>query len=556
MMGWLALSACNFIRPTALAVVTPATATVTAPVAAPASSTTATAPPSLTATQSVAAVIQPTATPTSAAIPPLTASPTPTSTSNPILTLPSGPIPTPTASAATPYSDVFITAATPTLSVTYLPTITRSYYPQAQMLGMAIGGFNNESGLDYALQLGTHWVRRWQPISWRDVEPNEGEYHWEALAGLESELPQARAAGIEPILSVQFTPEWAQQVVPYACGPIRADKFGAFAAFMEQLVMRYGSSSPHNVRNWMIGNELDVAPGEIQPDSVFGCWGDPNDAYFGGGSYAEMLKVVTPRMKAVDPQAQVILGGLLMQCDPYSSPLGARPSCVSESRWKSGFFLEGVMRAGGGDYFDMVDVHSYSVMSNLPSRMNSYYEWSGPLGGTGLPEKVTFVRQVMTNYGYGDKPVFTSEIALKCEEPTADCYDAAAAFIPRAYAEAYNLNLAGTTYFALISDFKYKGLLLPDFTPRPAYWAYKFMSSQIVGAQYEGSVMSYPGVSGAQFLQVSGQHVQIVWSTDGNDQIVTLPGNFAQALDKFGNPVPPNGNRVTVGWSPIYIVLN
>src|SRR3990172_9323027 len=150
MMGWLALSACNFIRPTALAVVTPATATVTAPVAAPASSTTTTAPPSLTATQSVAAVIQPTATPTSAAIPSLTASPTQTSTSNPILTLPSGPIPTPTASAATPYSDVFITAATPTLSVTYLPTITRSYYPQAQMLGMAIGGVNNKAPVQHS----------------------------------------------------------------------------------------------------------------------------------------------------------------------------------------------------------------------------------------------------------------------------------------------------------------------------------------------------------------------------------------------------------------------
>jgi hypothetical protein len=439
--------------------------------------------------------------------------------------------------------------------VTYLSTINRSYHPQAQMLGMAIDGFIDASGFNYVLPLGVHWIHR-ETISWQAVEPNEGEYHWEVLAGLEAELPQARENGMEPIVSVQFTPAWAQQVAPYSCGPIRADKFDAFAAFMEQLAIRYGSSSPYGVHYWMIGNEPDIAPGEVLPDSAFGCWGDPNDAYFGGGQYAEMLKVVTPRLKAADPQAKVIMGGMLMQCDPYSYPPGAQPSCVSQSRWQSGFFLEGVLRAGGGDDLDIVDVHSYGVMSNLPAHMQSYYEWSGPLGGTGLPEKVAFVRGVLTNYGYADKPVFASEIALKCDAPTADCYDVGAAFIPRALAEAYSLNLAGTTYYALISDFGYKGLLLPDFTPRPAYWAYKFLGNQIVGTQYDGSVASYAGVTAVQFLRVNGQHVQIAWSTDGNDQAVTLPGNFAEAFDKFGNLISPNGNKLTIGWSPIYIVLN
>jgi hypothetical protein len=108
----------------------------------------------------------------------------------------------------------------------------------------------------------------------------------------------------------------------------------------------------------------------------------------------------------------------------------------------------------------------------------------------------------------------------------------------------------------LISEYKYKGLLFPDFTPRPAYWAYKFLGSQIAGTQYDRAVASYPGVSGAQFLRVSGQHLQIVWSTDGNNQTVTLPGSFVASFDKFGNPIPANGNQLAVGWSPIYMILN
>jgi len=507
-----------------------------------------------------------TTTPTSALLD--TATPTPEPTATPIsaptdtLTPTSEPTPTPTLTPmasslptpqprATPIPTVGITS---TEGVTLsLPTVARRFRPQIAMLGVAIERFNNESGWEKALELKVHWMHRWQPISWRDVEPNEGEYHWEVLADLERELLRARASGIEPIIPIQFTPQWAQKVVPYTCGPIRADKFEAFAAFMEQVVTRYGSSSPYGVRYWQLGNEPDVAPEEIDPESWFGCWGDPDDPYYGGGYYAEMLKAVYPRIKAADPQAQVVLGGLLLECDPYTMTVG--DECKNEWRLKSGLFLEGVMQAGGGDYFDVADVHSYAHLSDLPARMHSYYAWSGDWGGTGLPEKVAFVRQVMAKYGYGDKPVFAGEIALKCDEPTDECYDVAAAFVPRAYAEAYGLNLLGGIYYALISEFKYKGLLLPDFTPRPAFWAYKFMSSQLLGTRYEGSVTDYPGVSGYMFRKDEARLVQILWSTDGTDQVIDLPPGFIWARDKFGNAITPVAGQLTVGWSPIYVEL-
>jgi hypothetical protein len=423
------------------------------------------------------------------------------------------------------------------------------------LLGVSLQGYRSELGSEKALELGVRWLKRWQPLSWQDVEPNEGEYRWQALAGLESELAYADARGVIPIIEIQFTPQWAQKVVPFACGPIREDKFEAFAAFMEQIVSRYGSSSPYGVRYWQIGNELDISPEEATaPDAIFGCWGNLNDPYYGGGHYAAMLKVVYPRIKAVDPQAQVILGGLLLECDPYATAPGN--GCINDRRWKSGYFLEGVMQAGGGDYFDIVDVHSYAELRlDLPARMHSYYAWSGPAGGTGLPEKVAFVRGVMGRYGHAGKPVLAGELALKCFDVSFECYDTAAAFVPRAYAEAYGLNLRGGIYHHLASDTNYYALVLSNLTPRPMFWAYQFMSSQLLESSYVRSVTEHPGVSGHVFNQGGTRLVQIVWSTDGTDQIVIVPPSFVRAFDKLGNPMTPVDGRLTVGWSPIYIIL-
>jgi hypothetical protein len=192
---------------------------------------------------------------------------------------------------------------------------------------------------------------------------------------------------------------------------------------------------------------------------------------------------------------------------------------------------------------------------DLPSRMHSYYGWSGGRGGTGLPEKTGFVRKVLEQYGYGNKPVIAGELALKCDEPTPVCHEVAAAFVPRVYAEAYELDLLGGVYYALISEFKYKGLLLPDFTPRPAYWAYRFMNSQLADAQYIGPVNGYEGVSGSAFDKGGGRRIEIIWSSDGTNQVLDSPAGFVGAYDKFGTEVALVNGQLSVGWSPLYVEL-
>jgi len=79
------------------------------------------------------------------------------------------------------------------------------------------------------------------------------------------------------------------------------------------------------------------------------------DEYYGGGYYAEMLKAVYPAIKEADPQAQVLIGGLLLDCDPTHPPEGK--DC------KPSKFLEGILKNDGGDYFDIISFHGYPPYS-------------------------------------------------------------------------------------------------------------------------------------------------------------------------------------------------
>ena len=192
---------------------------------------------------------------------------------------------------------------------------------------------------------------------------------------------------------------------------------------------------------------------------------------------------------------------------------------------------------------------------DLPSRMHSFYGWSGPLGGTGLPEKVAFVRQVMAQKGY-NKPVFVGEVALKCTDGTAECYDAAAAFVPRVYAEAYRLGVTGQVYYLLIADIVHYSLMTSDFAARPMYESYEVVSNYLRNSRYEGS--------GHRISWRLWFSVQSKWHAAISDCVVDglapikrfrHPADFIRAADKFGQPIEPVNGQLTIGWSPLYLEM-
>src|SRR5262245_2034602 len=168
--------------------------------------------------------------------------------------------------------------------------------------------------LSRTVDLNVGWVRLADRISWRALQPNEGDpIRWDLLAGFENELRVLKQAGIAPVVLVNHYPRWATTNIPYPtdCGPLSTDKFEAFAQFFRALVERYAGPE-FDVHRWELGNEPDVDPRLVGPDNGYGCWGDIQDPFYGGRHYGEMLKVVGPAIKAADPSAQVWIGGLLL----------------------------------------------------------------------------------------------------------------------------------------------------------------------------------------------------------------------------------------------------
>jgi hypothetical protein len=418
---------------------------------------------------------------------------------------------------------------------TYLPIITNSVrLPPLSIFGVQMNGAIDEShGLSQAVDGGVYWVR-FDAFDWDRIEPVltvPPTFHWENVD--EASLLRASQKGLQIIAVVKYTPDWAQKYPGSACGPIKSTAFAAFAEFLTAAVNRY-KDPPFNLKYWELGNEID-APGDGR--SVFGCWGDGSYPYFGGEYYAQMLKAAYPAIKAADPQAQVLLGGLLLD-NPNEVPYTMTQ------------FFEGVLWGGGGPFFDLVNFHSYGYFLGTTGKM---YNPNWPGSTTSLPEKVAFLKTVLNRYGLGTKPLINTEAALYCDVDTDPCFETQAVFTAKAYAEGIALGLQGLAYYALKSEHRLTGLLRPDNTPRPSYLAFKTAAAFLTQAQYRSPANGYlSGISGYSYWQHLGKPIDVIWSLDGTPRSIPLPSGAA-AFDRYGTPIPLSADKITVDYGPVYI---
>jgi len=440
------------------------------------------------------------------------------------------------------------------LTVVRLPIILHQHYWESP--------FGTESNspltgtlLQRAGELGVTWAR-FNRLNWRKVQPTEGgSYDWSVLSSFEEELRAARQAGITPIVLVQHSPTWATINDPFEtdCGAIRTDKFGAFAAFMQAAVLRY-SQPEFNVHYWELFNEPDVDPTLVPPNSVFGCWGDIDDPYYGGQHYGEMLKVVTPAIKAADPGARVMFGGLLL-AHPVPRPDEGHPE----------LFLEGALSVGAAPYFDILAYHAY------PSYVGGEFDYdlfNNPWQGWGgwTVGKARFLRQSMAKYGV-DRPLFLNETALGCHEayyactpPDQNFFEAQADYLVRTFSRARSEGVTGFIWYTLDGPgWRNTGLLDGSYNPRPSYRAYQHLIARQNYSRFEARVDYGSDVEAYSFL-LSQSRVHVLWSTDAAPDLITVPqAQFLAAYDRDGAPLTPtpvgSDYQFTVGFSPIYLEL-
>ncbi len=430
--------------------------------------------------------------------------------------------------------------------------ISYDFIRQPTIFGLEVVSDTTPTLLNRVSDTGAYWMRKFV-FSWKDIEPvsvTPPVYHWEAVD--EASLREAHQRKIQVIATVKFTPSWAHKIPGYSCGPVAQASLGKFAQFMQALVRRYGFSD-YQVKYWEIGNEPDVDPIQFQvpKDNIFGCWGDTNDSYYGGGYYATMLQQVSPAIKAVDPEAKVLNGGLLLDCDP-TNPQGK--DC------KSSKFFEGILRGGGAPYFDVANYHGYVyfVPGAIPDINNP--SW-GKRGGVSVG-KADFLRSVMASYGVS-KPVINTESSLLCTDkthcpeggtPSVAFLEQQADYVVSVFVRTWAAGLMANIWFEIEGPgWREVGLLDRYQQPRPAYYVYQFLARELAGGRFVGTLAQFPSVMAYEF-SLSGKRVWVLWSADASSHTITLPAGVTKIYDKLGNPLTPSGGTLSIK-SPVYLEL-
>ena len=172
--------------------------------------------------------------------------------------------------------------------------------------------------LDWALDLitdgGFAWVR--QTFPWARIEPAPGEYDWVEWDRI---VDAASERELYLIAVLDTAPTWAGTPPPPA----------DFARFAATFAARYGNRIDH----YQVWHNPNLADG----------WGaDPNPV-----AYAGLLRQAAGAIRAVDPDARILLGSL-------APTVEQGPDALSEVR-----FLRGLYAAGAAPYFDILSAQPY-----------------------------------------------------------------------------------------------------------------------------------------------------------------------------------------------------
>jgi hypothetical protein len=402
-----------------------------------------------------------------------------------------------------------------------------------------------------AAQGGVTWSR-YTPYNWYKVERYEYERNWEGEAQAEERLAEMSAAGLTPIMVIHGTAEWAQAIPGKFCGPIAPEHYDAFGEFMYTVVERF-SKAPYNVQYYEIYNEPDIDPADARdPYSAFGCWGDKTDTqYYGGDDFGRMMSVVYPRIKAANPNAQVLIGGLLLRCD-YTHTYDTTQDC------QASHFLEGVLETGGNS-FDIISYHGYPTRSTVREEWDrNFYLWKHR-GGVVLG-KLDFIKQMFREANIPMKPVLLTEAGLlcykegMCNHQQEGMQQDQANYAMRLYPRAQANGIMGALWYTFSGPgWRDSGILDANQNPRPAYRTFQFLSRVLPNATSTGIRIEENGDLEIYSFSKGTTNYTFYFANGTTNYTRALPLG-ARVFNKFGEEIPaPTNGILTVTFEPVMV---
>jgi hypothetical protein len=294
-----------------------------------------------------------------------------------------------------------------------------------------------ESSARLIQEAGAGFVR--MDFSWDDLEHEEGKFNFDHQDSIVKTLTDhdLRVLGVLLYNAHWENPQWNSAPDPEK-----------YVRYVRQVVRHYKD----RVKYWEIWNEPDHKD-----------YWQPQDQM---KAYTALLKLAYAEIKEEDPTASVLLGGLT-----NSAP----------------FALRQVYKNGGRDSFDIMNIHPFF----------------NPVHGKSVNKKAikgvqgvyAAVLKVMREYGDSDKPIWITEVGCPGIQSTdtpsgwwagsTPLEDQQAAWVTAVYQQALAWPGVQKVFWAFFRDTAHFwndvdrfGLIRRDFTPKPAYEAYKAIATQ------------------------------------------------------------------------------
>jgi hypothetical protein len=261
---------------------------------------------------------------------------------------------------------------------------------------------------------GLDWVRT--DFSWNYIQPSAKVWRWDAYDRL---VRIADEVGIKLLPILCYSAKWASSGATTTYPPT---SISDFVAYVSATVSRYPQ-----IMQWEVWNE----------PNIYHYWlPQPNAA-----AYTELLKATYSAVKATNPAATVVLGGLSRYI-VTNDPIRLRPDA----------FLSDIYANGGQGCFDALGFHPY--------------DWHLPA----VKAQLCAMRQLMTVNGDGDKKIWITEYGSQSTEVGVTSH---ATYLKEFTRYVRQVSWIGPTFFFCWKDwgtYTY-GMLGLDGTPKPAYTA-------------------------------------------------------------------------------------
>jgi hypothetical protein len=238
------------------------------------------------------------------------------------------------------------------------------------------------------------------PVEWAAVQASpEGQPNWNSTDAL---VGGAATASLEVLPFVTGAPSWAvptavidrrsHSVAPRNL-PVRTGaEVAAWKSFLTEVVQRYGPNGAFWAANPAV---------PYKPIHIWQLWNEENFKYFvarpSPAEYGKLIKISTPVIKGLDPQAQVVLGGM------FAAPREAQSKKKPRQAYFATDFLDKVYKTTPGvkTKFDGIALHPYT------------YHWQD------LTNHVEDIRDVLRKNRDAGKGLWITELGWSSGHPSA-----------------------------------------------------------------------------------------------------------------------------------------